>query len=681
MNKNKTEFTYPSTDKIPFDYEMHGYSLTDNYQWLEDKKAPEVIKWTKEQHQATINFVNTSFPKIEGLQEELTAYIDRDMISPMGLVADRQFFMVKKKGDAQSQLYTKIAGKDILIFDPVSIDPSGKSAMSGRSYTRKAEKVAIGIQSKGAEIQTYYIINTKTGEQIGEPITGLRGFSWTADEKHAYISVRTQDMIEQQIPIQTYLHQLGTDRKTDKFIIAPEDAKDFASVYDSRRSDLTFYSQNDFYATHSLTMKKTGSDDIPVELYSHKKFRASPYALGDKIYFYTNHEAPNFKLMAADQSNPTFEHWTELYSEKETVLENYTITPKYLVIQDKKDVQSRLLLHDLNGKFIKELKLPEVANVSSVSYNHDVDKIYVGMTAFTTPYKIYELEPEELANDDLNWSLFYEQKTPINTDNIEGKIKFYTSKDGTKVPIFIVHKKGLELDNNNPTLLYGYGGFNIGISPSFIGSWAAFINRGGIFAQAGIRGGDEYGEQWHNDGMLKKKQNSFDDFIAAGEYLIAEGYTSNQKLGIYGGSNGGLLVGAVLTQRPDLCKMAICAVPLLDMIRYHKFLIARYWIPEYGDPDQKEDFQNILQYSPYHNIRQGVNLPMTLLTAGENDTRVDPLHAKKFLAAVQNNLGQKSPFMLYMDFDSGHGSGKSTEQTIYDLEFRMRFVMSALEMD
>ncbi len=681
MNKTNAQFIFPNTEKVPVTDTLHGYQLTDEYQWLEDKTDPKVINWTKAQHEATLNYVNGTFPEIKGLKDELTAYIDRDQISPMQLVADRQFFTIKKKGDAQAKLYSRIDGKDVLVFDPMEIDPSGKSSMSGRSFTRKADKVAIGVQSKGAEIQTYYIMDTRTGKLIGEPIEGLRGFSWTADEEHAYISIRTREMIDKQVPIQTYLHKFGDDHKDDKFVIAPEDAKDFAWVYDSRRSPVTFFNKGDFYATHSLKIKTIGKDEEPIEVYSNKKYRASAYALKDKIYYYTNHEAPNFKLMVADRSKPKFEDWKELYSEKETVLENYTVTPKFLVIQDKKDVQSRIMLHDLNGKFIKQIDLPEIGNVNSISYNHDVDKVYVGMTAFTTPYKIYELDPKKLADKDLEWNLFYEQETAINTSEIEGKIKFYTSKDGTKVPIFILHKKGLKLDGTNPTLLYGYGGFNIGISPSFVGSWAAFINRGGIFVRAGIRGGNEYGEKWHEDGMLFNKQNCFDDFIAAGEYLIDEGYTNNEKLAIYGGSNGGLLVGAVIAQRPDLCKAAICAVPLLDMIRFHKFLIARYWIPEYGDPDKKEDFQNILQYSPYHNIRYGVNMPMTMVTAGENDTRVDPLHAKKFVAAIQNSLGQKSPFMLYMDFDSGHGSGKSTEQTIFDLEFRMRFIMGALGVE
>ncbi|MFK7971874.1 MAG: prolyl oligopeptidase family serine peptidase, partial [Bacteroidia bacterium] len=307
--------------------------------------------------------------------------------------------------------------------------------------------------------------------------------------------------------------------------------------------------------------------------------------------------------------------------------------------------------------------------------HRESNTLYVSLSTFTSPGKIYKVNPETF-----EWELFYQQDNPLNTEDIESQITFYKSKDGARVPLFIMHKKGLKLDGSNPTLLYGYGGFNIGMSPGYIGSMASFVNRGGVYAIAGIRGGDEFGESWHEDGMLENKQNCFDDFIAAGEYLIAQGYTNTEKLAAKGGSNGGLLTGAMITQRPDLFKAVVCAVPLLDMIRYHKFLIARYWIPEYGDPENADDFRNILQYSPYHNIRAGLDHPMTMVIAGENDTRVDPLHAKKFVAAIQNNPGQENPFMLYMDYDSGHGSGKSTDQQITDLEYQMRFLMHALGM-
>ena len=681
MNITKAQFIFPKTDVNPVTDTLHGYYLTDPYRWLEDKDDPKVQKWSRAQHESALDYVNGSYPEVPGLRDEIQAYIDRDVISPMQLVADRQFYTIRKKGDKQSKLYTRLDGEDILLFDPEKLDPSGKTSMTGRDFTEKAERVAVGVQSKGAEISTYYILDTKTGEILGDPIEGLRNFSWTKDEQHAYLWVRTQEMIDQQKPVEVRLHKIGSPRSEDLTLVVPQDAKNFASVFDTRYSDLTFFSEGDFYATHSLRMKQIGSKAEPAEIYANQKFRASPNAIGDKIYFYTNHEAPNFKLMAADKSKPGFENWKVLIPEKEdVVLEGYTVTDDYLIAQEKKDVLSRLRLCALDGTFIKEIEAPEVGNISWVSYNRDVDAVFVGLSTFTSPSKIFRLDPNKLADKKLEWELFYEQEVPVSTEDIEARIEFFKSKDGARVPIFIVHKKGVELNGDNPTLLYGYGGFNIGISPSFVGLRAMFINRGGVFAEVGLRGGDEFGEKWHEDGMLLKKQNTFDDFIAAAEYLIREGYTNTGRLAMEGGSNGGLLVGAVLTQRPDLFKAATCAVPLLDMIRFHKFLIARYWIPEYGDPDKKEDFQYILQYSPYHNIRMGVNHPTTLVIAGENDSRVDPLHAKKFVAALQNNPGQVDPILLYINYDSGHGSGQSTEQLIDFYEFRTRFLLYQLEM-
>jgi len=670
----QVQFKPPATKAVPVIDDLHGFQLTDNYQWLEDKKSQEVIDWTRAQHDHTLSYLKATSQSIKGLKEEITAYIDRDITGPIFLRGDRQFFYVKKKGEQQYKLYTRLDDKEVLVFDPTSIDASGMSAISGVNFTKEGDKAAIGVQYKGAEISTYRIIDTKTGKILGGTIEGLRGFTWTKDEAHAYLTVGTKEMLEQQVPLKTYLHKIGSDRKDDIFLGAPNDAKNFMSYSDARYSDLTFITEGDFYS-NTLKMKTIGSDEAPKVIYSSDKFRSSPYAVDDKIYFMTNHEAPNFKLMVADKKNPDFSQWKELIPEKETVLENYIITKDYLIIQDKKDVVSRLSAYDHQGNFVKEIKLPEIGNVSSINYHKLSNTAYVNLSTFTAPAKIYTLD-----GSSLEWKLYFEREVPMDTKDIEASIKFFKSKDGTRVPIFVMHKKGVKLDGSNPALLYGYGGFNVGMSPGFIGLSATFVNRGGVYAIACIRGGDEYGEQWHEDGMLKKKQNSFDDFIAAAEYLISEGYTNNEKLACRGGSNGGLLIGAVTTQRPDLFKAAICAVPLLDMVRFHKFLIARYWIPEYGDPEVKEDFQNILTYSPYHNIRMGVNLPTTMVIAGENDTRVDPLHAKKFVAALQNNPGQLNPIMLYMDYDSGHGSGKSTEKQIEDLEAQYGFIMNQLGM-
>ncbi|MBX7224912.1 MAG: prolyl oligopeptidase family serine peptidase [Chitinophagales bacterium] len=668
-------FIFPNTQKIPVIDTLHGLRITDNYRWLEDKKNPAVVNWTKAQHEATLSYVNKNYPMINGLKEEITAYLDRDYIGPVFLSGEQQFFYARKQGELQNNLYAKVGNAEVLIFDPEKIDPTGKTSITDVAFTENNDKCAVSVQYKGAEIETTYIIDPTSGKDLGEKIENLRSFVWAKDGKSAYITTATKESLEKQEPQKTYLHILGQPREQDVFIGAPNDPKNYFAIYESRYSNTTFIQEGDFYS-NSLKIKTYGTSDVPKLIFSSDKYSAEPDAIDDRIYIKTNFEAPNYKLMVADKNNPDFANWKTLIPEGKTVFEAYVVTKNYILVQDKKDVVSRLLQYDLKGKFIKEWALPEVGSVGKLEYNRETNAIFVTLNTFTKPTRIYRID----ANTQV-WSLFYEMTSPLKTADIEAKIDFYTSHDGTKVPLFIMYKKGTVLDGNNPTLLYGYGGFQIAQTPTYVGLTSTFINRGGVYAIACIRGGDEYGENWHLDGMLDKKQNSFDDFIAAAEYLISQKYTQPTKLAIKGGSNGGLLVGAMLTQRPDLYKTAICGVPLLDMVRYHKFLIARYWIPEYGDPDSDHDFRNILQYSPYHNIKQGIDYPTTLIIAGENDTRVDPLHAKKMTAALQNNIGQENPIMLYIDYDSGHGSGKSIQQTIDFQEFQLRFLMHNLGMN
>ncbi|HYF02226.1 MAG TPA: prolyl oligopeptidase family serine peptidase [Patescibacteria group bacterium] len=667
-------FKEPATRSEAVRETLHGREMVDNYRWLEDKTAPDVLQWTRAQHDAAMNFLLKNTKEFPGLQEEFTAAFDRDVKGAPFFEGEREFFWARQKGDAQSKLYTRLNGKEILIFDPLKIDPTGKSAVTGSRFTKKGDRVAIGIQNKGDEISTYRIIDTKTGEQIGDLLPGLNNFSWTRDEKHAYITLRTPELVKNQTPLPTYLHKLGDDHKNDVFMTAPPDAKDNAWVYDTDEGDWTVFGGGDFYSNF-LKIRKTGTNEPPKEIYSSKKYRSYFDIRHGKMFVFTNHEAPNFKVMVADLDKPEFENWRTFIPEGETVLSGFEVTSDYVITQDKKDVMSRLMAYDLNGKFLKQIELPELGNVSGLKYHKETNNLYVTLATFTAPSKLYKLDGKTL-----KWEFVYQVPTPIDTKDIVAEIKFYPGKDGVKIPAFVIHKKGLKLDGNNPTLLYGYGGFNNGIEPGFISSMASFINRGGVYVNTGLRGGDEYGEKWHNDGMLLKKQNTFDDFIAAAEWLIREKYTNPQKLVAQGGSNGGLLVGAVMTQRPELFKAIVCQVPLLDMVRYHKFLIARYWIPEYGDPEKQEDFENILKYSPYHNIKPGVNYPTTLIWSGANDVRVDPLHAKKFAAALQNNPGQKAPILLVTDYESGHGSGKPLQSVINDEVLRWRFIMSELGM-
>ncbi|MFN3194897.1 MAG: prolyl oligopeptidase family serine peptidase [Chlorobiota bacterium] len=669
-----TNYEPPKT-KIESVYDtLHGDIVKDDYRWLEDKDNPKVKEWSKKQHKSTVDYIINNGKDIPGLKDELKQLKDRDYRSAPFFIGEREFFWARKKGEQHNTLYTIIDGDERRLFSPIDLDDSGNTSLAGLDYTEDGNIAAIGTQFKGDEIRTYRLLNTKTGDLFGDDITGLRSFSFAKNEDYAYITVRTREMIDKQEPIRVYKHKIGTDRKNDVLLDTPNDSKDIASVWDSKHGRLTFFSKGDFYS-NTLRVRSQDSNEEPKVIYESEKYESYPTVKNNKIYFKSNHKAPNFKIYVTDIDKPEFENWKEFYPEKETVLQSFVITTDHILVLYKKDVLKRIAVYDFEGNYVKELEAPEFGDISGISYNEDMNTVFVGLTTFTSPTKLYKLDGKTL-----DWEFYYQDELPVDTDNIKSELVFYTSKDGTKVPLFLSYRKDIELDGTNPTLLYGYGGFNISMGPSFLGDKASFINRGGVYAVAGLRGGSEYGENWHLDGMLDKKQNVFDDFISAAEYLIEEKFTSSEKLCIMGGSNGGLLTGACLVQRPELFKSAIVAVPLLDMLRYHKFLIARYWIPEYGDPDKKEDYAYIKEYSPYQNIKPGVNYPITLVKAGENDTRVDPLHAKKFAAALQNNPGQKNDVFLFVDFDSGHGSGQSIEKQIENSYLQWKFIFNSLGM-
>lgn len=670
----QVKFTPPATKSIPVVDTLHGVILTDYYRWLENKEDPKVVDWTKAQHDYGVEYLNATQKTHPGLRQELANYIDMDYEGPLSHEGKRIFQTVKKKGDKQYKLYTILKGEKILIWDPVKIDPSGNTSTSDIAYTYDGERAAISAQKSGAEITTTYIIDTRTGKILFPPLANTFGFQWTKDQQHAYITLRSKEDVDKQLPLKSYYLKIGDPIEKATFVGSTEDAKNNFFIYDNRYSDVTFYGEGDFYS-NSVYMRKTGTFDKGKLIFESKKDRAYPEAIGDKLYIFTNDNAPNFKLMVADKSAAEHKNWKTLVPEGKTVMQGYIVTKNNIIIQDKKDIQSRLTLYDLNGKRLKQIDLPELGNVGGISYDREEDSVYVNLNTFTSTSKTFVASPKNF-----KWRLFFQRKLPIDMSNIVGEIKFYKSKDSTKVPVFVIHRKDIKLDGNNPVLITAYGGFNSGIEPRYYGFYSSFLNRGGVVVEAGIRGGDEYGESWHQDGMLSKKQNSFDDFNSCTEWLIKERYTNPSRIVAIGGSNGGLLMGAVAVQRPDLYKAIVCEVPLLDMLRYHKFLIARYWIPEYGSSENEADFRWLLRYSPYHNIRAGVNVPTMLVTAGANDSRVDPMNAKKFVAALQNNPAQVSPIILHMDFNSGHGSGQSTEQSIDNWTFIFEFIMNQLNM-
>ncbi|MEO8763956.1 MAG: prolyl oligopeptidase family serine peptidase [Ginsengibacter sp.] len=672
--KAQGSFTPPPTVSIPVVDTVHGVLLTDKYRWLEDKTAPKVIEWTKAQHDAGERYLAKTQKTYPGLHDEIAAFIDLDFEGPLHKEGKRFFQYIKRKGDQQNKLYTILKGKKILIWDPVKLDTSGNTSTSDVAYTYDGEMAAVSAQKSGAEISSTYIINTRTGKLLYPPLQNTFGYQWTKDQQHAYFTIRTQVDVNKQLPLKMYWWKPGEAIDKAAFIGTTRDAKSNYYIYDNRYSDVSFSGESDFYS-NSCRMRATGSNQEGTLIYESKKFAAYPEAIGDRLYILTNDNAPNYKLMVADKNNPDYSKWKALVPESETVMQAYAITKSGIIVQDKKDIQSRLTYYDLDGKKLKELTLPDVGNVDGIKYDREEDSLYVTMATFTSTAKIYVASP-----DNFKWRLYFKRDLPIDMSNIVGEIKFYTSKDSTKIPVFVVHRKDMKTDSTNPVLLTAYGGFNAGISPHYYGYFASFINRGGVVVEAGIRGGDEYGEKWHQGGMLGNKQNCFDDFNSCAEWLIKAKYTSPGRLVAIGGSNGGLLMGAIATQRPDLYKAIVCEVPLLDMIRYHKFLIARYWIPEYGSADNDADFRWLLRYSPYQNIRMGVNIPTMLVTAGANDTRVDPMNAKKFVAALQNNPGQINPIILHMDYNSGHGSGQNTAQLIDNIVFVFNFILNQLAM-
>lgn len=666
-------FYPPVTPKIPVADTLHGMVLMDPYRWLEDKTDERVIAWTKAQHESAVAFMKATQTEHAGLREEIAAYMDMDYEGPLQKEGKRVFQTIKRKGDKQSSLYTLLNGKKKLIWDPVKLDTSGKTATTSVNYTYDGERAAISVQKSGAEISTTYIIETRTGKILYPPLENTFGYQWTRDQEHAYFTIRSQEDINAQLPLKTYYWKVGEPASSAKFIGTTTDAKDSWFIYDNRYSDVTFFGQSDFYA-NTCFMRKAGTLEEGERIYESKEFRAYPYAIGEQLYILTNDHAPNFRFMVADKSKPGYGHWKEIIPEGETVIENVEVLRDgRLIVQDKKDIQSRLTVFDGNGKVIGPVELPEVGNVNSVSYDREEDSVYIYMSTFTSPGKMYVASPK-----DFKWRLYYKRDIPIDMTNITGEVRFYESYDGTRIPVIMVYRKDMKPDGNNPVLLTGYGGFNVGISPGYYGGYAALINRGVVVVEPGIRGGDEYGERWHRDGMLMKKQNTFDDFNACAEWLIRDKITNPRQIVARGGSNGGLLMGAVAVQRPDLYKAILCAVPLLDMIRYHRFLIARYWIPEYGSSDDEADFRNILRYSPYHNIRSGINFPSMLVRTGANDSRVDPLHAKKFTAALQGNPGQINPVLLYIDYNVGHGSGQATKQRIENTLVDYEFILNQL---
>lgn len=657
--ETETALTYPVTQKVDTVDVYFGTEVPDPYRWLENDTAKATADWVTAQNDVTLGYLSNITYR-DAVKQRL---LELNNYEKLGTPFRRgEYYYFYKNDGLQNQyvLYRKKGenGEAELFLDPNTFSKDGTTTMRGLSFSKDGSLLAFQIAKGGADRAEAVVIRTSDKSLVEDTIRNMKqsSISWRGNDGY-YIN-RFAEGLNKSLGAKNeyqilYYHKLGTPSSQDKVIFGEKEKRRFVSGFVSEDERYLIMTTAEGTTGNELYVQDLSKPDgkiLPVKT----GFESDQYVIeteGSRLFIETNYQAPNSKVVWVDAANPSYENWKDLIPETENTLSTSAgggkIFASYLV-----DVKTQVKQYDLNGKFEREIELPGIGTANGFSGWKDDVNLYYTFTSFTYPptsfkYNIASGESTEYARP----------KIDFNPDDFETKQIFYTSKDGTKIPMFIVHKKGIELNGKNPTWLYAYGGFNISLTPSFSASRMVWLENGGIFAQPNLRGGGEYGEKWHLAGTKMNKQNVFDDFIAAGEYLISERYTSSEYLAINGGSNGGLLIGAVMTQRPDLAKVAFPAVGVMDMLRYHKFTIGAAWAPDYGTAeDSKEMFEYLKKYSPVHALKPGTNYPATMVTTADRDDRVVPAHSFKFAAALQENHAGSNPVLIRIDVNSAHGA-------------------------
>lgn len=677
------DYNYPETAKIAVRDTLHGVEIIDNYRWLENAENPEVVAWTKEQESLTHSILDT-LPQREFLIKrfnELLRYDDEDV--PDKVLDGERIFLWTKKKDEEKWVYNTRAREDAELeelINPNLWDPT--ETLADVVPSRDGKYVAFGKAHGGDENPIYLVMVVETGEILPDSLLGWkqRVSSWLPENSGFYY---TANPLKGEVPEgeenywqSVYFHKLGTPPSEDKKIFFHNTVKEYwhdAAVTEDGKYVVFYrsiYNQNEVY------FKRVGSDEPLIPITTSFDAQYSVDIIEGKILIRTDKDAPLYKVYITDVDKPDQQYWREFIPEDSNDMLQYIACIAghvYAVYQH--NAYTRVKIFTLEGKYLRELSFPTIGTANLTGYWSQPD-VWVKFSSFTYPSTIYRYD---FGND----SLILYRKYPVEIDvsNFTTEQVWYKSKDGTPISMFLVHHKDLKKDGNNPTLLTAYGGFNISITPRFSTSKVVWLEAGGMVAIPNLRGGGEYGQEWHKAGMLEKKQNVFDDFIAAAEWLIDNGYTNPDKLAISGGSNGGLLVGAATVQRPELFKVVDCAVPLLDMIRYHKFGYANVWAEEYGSSDNPEQFKYLYRYSPYHNVINGVKYPAMIITGSENDARVDPLHARKMVARLQEANPHGEPILLLVQKASGHHGGTTLSVRIEQQAQTLAFLMQQLGMN
>lgn len=664
-HQNTIQVTYPITKTVDTVDTYFGTDIKDPYRWLEDDRSKETENWVKEQNAVTFGYLDKiSFRK--DIKQRLESLWNYEKISAPFKEGDYTYFYKNDGLQNQSVLYRKDKNeKEEVFLDPNTFSKDGTTSLGGLNFSKDGSLVAYAISEGGSDWRKAIILNTITKEIIGDTIVDVKfsGISWYKNEGFYYSSYDKPEGSELSAKTdqhKLYFHKLNTSQKEDKVIFGLNEKRRY--VGGSVTNDENYLVISAAIATNGNELYiKDLNKNAPIQ----KIVDSFDYNnnvvdnVGTKFYVVTDYKAPNKRVVSFDLANPKMDSWVDFIPETENVL-SVSTGAGFMFADYIKDAVSLIKQYDYSGKLVRDIELPGMGSAGGFSGKKEETILYYSFTNYVTPGTIYEFSPK--TGDS---KVYNKAKVDFKSENYESKQVFYTSKDGTKIPMIITHRKDVELNGKNPTMLYAYGGFNISLTPSFSISNAVWMENGGIYAVANLRGGGEYGKKWHDAGTQMKKQNVFDDFIAAAEYLIKEKYTSSDYLAIKGGSNGGLLVGASMTQRPDLMKVAIPQVGVLDMLRYHTFTAGAGWAYDYGTADQDNAMFDYLKgYSPVHNVKAGTEYPATMVTTGDHDDRVVPAHSFKFAAELQAKQSGTNPTLIRIDVNAGHGAGKSTEAII-----------------
>jgi len=682
---------YPAARKSDVVDDYHGTRVPDPYRWLEDPDSPESRAWIEAQNKLTAAYL-AEIPARAALRERLTKLWNYPKYGTPFRKARRYFFFKNDGLQNQSVLYKQasLTADPETLLDPNVLSEDGTVALSTLAVSEDGRLLAYGTSASGSDWEEFRVRDVAEGRDLSDHLKWIKfsGASWTNDDAGFFYSRYPEPGDKALTDVnrfqRLYYHRLGTEQTADVLVYERPDQPDWgmnAEVTDDGRYAVlhVWLGTDRRNRVYYLDLKDARRPKVTGEVVRLLDDFDASYAFvgndGPVFYFLTDLEAPRKRVIAIDTRHPERARWREIIPQSPDVLDGIHIIHDTFVANYMHDASSRLRLFTLEGRLVKDLPLPTLGSIGAISGERKDDEMFYAFTSFLYPTTIFRYDFKSGGT-----SVFKAPTIDFDPSGYETKQVFYSSKDGTRVPMFITHKKGLHLDGSNPTYLYGYGGFNISLTPSFSVAMLVWLEQGGVYAVPNLRGGGEYGEEWHQAGMHDKKQNVFDDFIAAAEYLIAQGYTSPSKLAIAGGSNGGLLVGAAITQRPELFGAALPAVGVMDMLRFHKFTIGWAWVTDYGSADSAAQFPYLYKYSPLHNIRAGTRYPATLVTTADHDDRVVPGHSFKFTAALQAAQAGPRPVLIEIETKAGHGAGKPTSKLIEEQADRFAFLVKNLGM-